>query len=302
MSLALLVTALAFAVTPPTTPAAPATSLNSGEHAEIARIQTHFDGALEMLAARDLSHLSTAQRERRAELAAELRRYRDRGAFPRNYDFPGEAVPYFIDRKTAVRCAVAHLMEYTGAHELVARVSVADNNVWVAELAGDADVVAWLDANGLTLAEAARIQVPYEGDEPPPLREGGARAGPSAAFTSMAMGTALASTALNTFVFSAAPSRTGVVLGTLSGAFALGAGASAIHDRGAPEMGAASMVAGAVGLYVAGRAFNRLRHQQAAAAQTPAAGSESLQARTTIAPIIPLAGTQGFGASLSLRF
>ena len=45
---------------------------------------------------RDMAALTNEQRARRASLLETLRVYRDRGAFPQNYDFPGQAVPYFV--------------------------------------------------------------------------------------------------------------------------------------------------------------------------------------------------------------
>jgi hypothetical protein len=133
----------------------------TGRTREVTRIRAHFDSVLMELAARDLRALAPTERSRRGSLVATLASYRDRGAFPHNYDFPGQAVPYFVDRKTGVLCAVAHLLESTGRRDIVARVSRADNNVWVAQLATDTSFTTWLAANGLTLEEAARIQVPY---------------------------------------------------------------------------------------------------------------------------------------------
>jgi MYXO-CTERM domain-containing protein len=69
-------------------------------------------------------------------------------------------VPYFVDA-FGTRCAMAHLIESTGAAALVARVAAARNNALVPELAGDPELVAWLDQAGLTAAEAARIQPSY---------------------------------------------------------------------------------------------------------------------------------------------
>ena len=128
---------------------------------EVARIQAHFDSVLSELAVRDLSSLPVAARSRRASLLAELRRYRDAGAFPVNHDF-AEATPYFVDRETGVRCAVANLLAYSGRDDIVERVRRTNNNIRVAQLAPDTAFSAWLDGHGLTLAEAARIQVPYE--------------------------------------------------------------------------------------------------------------------------------------------
>lgn len=80
----------------------------------------------------------------------------------RPYVFPGRAVPYFVDRKTGVLCAVAHLLESTGRRDVVDRVAALDNNIWVAQLAGDTAFRRWLDTHSLTSTEAARIQVPYQ--------------------------------------------------------------------------------------------------------------------------------------------
>ena len=144
-----------------------ATSLhgaNAAERVEIARIRAHFDSVLTELRARDVSSLTTVHRANRQKLMVTLAAYRDRGVFPRNYDF-AEATPYFIDRKTGTLCAVAHLLESTGRRDIVDRVARMNNNVWVANLKGDTALATWLDRNGLTLAEAARIQVPYVRDD-----------------------------------------------------------------------------------------------------------------------------------------
>jgi hypothetical protein len=148
--------------------ASPATPRTGAERAEVQRIRVHFDSVLAELPGRDLSGLTPVQRRKRAVLVTTLQAYRDRGVFPHNYDFPGRAVPYFVDRRTGTLCAVAHLLESTGRRDIVDRVARSDNNVWVPQLARDTAFTAWLDANGLTLAEAARIQVPYVAPAPRP--------------------------------------------------------------------------------------------------------------------------------------
>ena len=147
----------------------PATDAPSGRAAEVARIRAHFDSVLTELPARELTALTPAKRGRRVAALTTLRAYRTRGDFPHNYDFPGQAVPYFVDRGTGTLCAVAHLLATSGRRDIVDRVARTDNNVWVAALAGDTAFTHWLDANGLTLAEAARIQVPYMESDPAPL-------------------------------------------------------------------------------------------------------------------------------------
>ena len=125
------------------------------------RIRTHFDSVLTGLGSRDLTALTQEQRARRASLMTTLRAYQARGVFPHNYDFPGQDVPYFVDRKTGTLCAVAHLLASTGRRDIVDRVARANNNVLVPQLAGDSAFTHWLSDNGITLDEAAFIQVPY---------------------------------------------------------------------------------------------------------------------------------------------
>ncbi|MEO8699564.1 MAG: hypothetical protein ABI867_05945 [Kofleriaceae bacterium] len=126
---------------------------------EAARIQTHLATVDHELRIADTSGLSSDQRARRAMLIAELARYRDRGVFPRNLQFD-RPTPYFIDDR-GVRCAMAHLIETHGGAALVARVAATANTAYIRDLAGDAELRGWLDANGLTTAEAARIQPSY---------------------------------------------------------------------------------------------------------------------------------------------
>ncbi len=134
---------------------------NTFEATQVRRIRAHFDSVLVELDRRDLAALSSDQRAHRAALVAELRRYRDRGVFPHNYDFPDQPTPYFVDGNTGTLCAVANLLASSGRRDIVDRVARTNNNVWVDDLATDTAFTSWLDANGLTLHEAARIQVPY---------------------------------------------------------------------------------------------------------------------------------------------
>ncbi len=129
--------------------------------AEVARVRAHLIGAEALLDARDVSALTPAQRAARARARERLRAYREAGVFPHNHDFPTHRVPYFIDAH-GTRCAMAHLVESSGGGAYVQSVAGTRNNATVHELAGDPELVAWLEDNGLTLAEAARIQPTYE--------------------------------------------------------------------------------------------------------------------------------------------
>ena len=127
---------------------------------EIARLRAHFRDVLGELRARDVAQLSLSQRAARARLIEELERYARAGRFPRNLDFPGARVPCFVDALNT-RCAVAHLLEFTGEAALVARIRATQNNALVPAFAGDPALVAWLEQAGLTAAEAVRIQPSY---------------------------------------------------------------------------------------------------------------------------------------------
>jgi hypothetical protein len=127
---------------------------------EQARLRAHFDSAERGLRARDVAGLTAAQQAARARLMDNLHHYWVRGIFPRNTDFPGRYMPTFIDY-WGKRCGVAYLMEQSGDEDMVLRIAATENNARVPELRDDPAVRRWLDANGVTLAEATRIQPSY---------------------------------------------------------------------------------------------------------------------------------------------
>lgn len=281
---------------------------------EVTRIRAHFDSVITELAARDVRDLSATQRSNRSRLTSMLASYRDRGVFPHNYDFPGQAVPYFVDRKTGTLCAVAHLLESTGRRDIVDRVVAANNNVWVAELAADTALARWLDDNGLTLDEAARIQVPYVGDPAPapvqPPRGAANSRSEAAAVTTLAIvvPTAFATSVITTLWNSSGNadghrrgvSWTGVVSSGLTAA-AGGVVAYAADKKQAIRVAAVSTVAlGGWGLWAASQSIQSQR-QIARAREKDDAGSRVGQA--TFSPIVTGSlNNPGVGASLSLRF
>ena len=229
---------------------------------EVARIQAHLAAVERELLARDVSHLSPAQRAARAEHIAELRAYRERGVFPHNHDFDGERVPYFVDEH-GTRCAMAHLIEQSGHGDLVARVAATANNARIPELAGDSALVAWLDANGLTLAEAARVQPSYDGTRCEtvicvgPDREPAhvtARYGTASALSG---GTALAALVWTLGADSRIEgSRARGLAGLAAGAAAMWLGASQFDERGTPlALGVTNAALGAATTALTVRSF-----------------------------------------------
>lgn len=127
---------------------------------ERARVERHLAGA-EVLAKRGPARQRDwGKRLVRTLLLEELAVYRRGGRFPKNQDFRGKCVPYFVD-EAGTRCAMAHLLEVGGYHEVVQRVASRRNHARVHELANEGDLVDFLRLTGLTLEEAARIQPSY---------------------------------------------------------------------------------------------------------------------------------------------
>jgi hypothetical protein len=262
---------------------------------EVRRIRAHFDSVLTELGSRDVAALGASQRDNRRVLMAALRAYRDRGMFPHNYDFPGEAVPYFVDRGTGALCAVGHLLASSGRRDIVDRVARTDNNVRVAQLAGDTAFTAWLDANGLTLAEAAWIQPKY--GDPLPVATPNRKHTPVA--LPVAMGASALAGAWNAFANANGQSSVATAIGFGSGLAAVGFGASYMGRQSVPR--AMSITTAAIGgLSVALSARSLHRHNVIEAAEREAA-QKSRVSDATVAPIIPVGGS-GAGVSVSFRF
>jgi len=132
--------------------------------AETARIRRHLATVESELRAKDVSALTPAQRQARARNLDVLHAYWVRGVFPVNTDYPGRRVPYFVDRYGTL-CAMAYLIEQSGGGDIVHRIATTANNAYVRDLKDDAELGVWLRDNGLTVAEAARIQPSYGSPE-----------------------------------------------------------------------------------------------------------------------------------------
>lgn len=126
---------------------------------ERARITAHLEGALDELQCRDVSALSASQRARRKVLVRSLCEYISAGRFPQNR-VCRETSPVFIDEDRN-QCAVAHLLSVTGHAALAEHIAQTRNLARVAEMVDITELVTWLDDNGLSVAEAARIQPAY---------------------------------------------------------------------------------------------------------------------------------------------
>src|SRR5262245_50306749 len=125
---------------------------------EVDEKRSYFTEVARELAARPHPELTQQQAAQRQALLNELVHYADAGVFTVNTDFPGIKMPYFVDRR-GTRCAVAHLIEFSGHGDLLQRLAEEANNSFAAELTADPELLGWLDEVGLTLDEVAYIQM-----------------------------------------------------------------------------------------------------------------------------------------------
>lgn len=255
---------------------------------EVRRLQAHFDSVDEELRARGTSHLTPAQRISRTQLTEWLRDYRRAATFPLNDGVSAGAVPIFRDSR-GVLCAMAYLIHRSGRTDLVDDISAQRNTAYVAELADDARLIAWLDSTGLTVAEAGRIQPEYGS-----TRESGVDA--DYAIVSLALsGGALATAGVN----AVSPSRMSGVFGMIAGGIALMNGVILLEQpRDTRRLAAMNTAIGVVSMGVALRGIFAPRPSSRSAAR-----SGARFAGATLVPVaITSLGRPQLGVALHPRF
>ncbi|HET6681875.1 MAG TPA: hypothetical protein VFG84_11780 [Gemmatimonadaceae bacterium] len=144
----------------PPEPAAGPAAWATFERAEVARVRAHLARVETELRSADVSRLSPAQRTARSHHIDVLHDYREAGVFPHNHTAAKDYTPVFVDEH-GTHCAVGFLIAESGRDDIVSRIASTRNHATVPELADDPALVAWLDASGLSLAEATRIQPAY---------------------------------------------------------------------------------------------------------------------------------------------
>jgi hypothetical protein len=259
---------------------------------EVARIQLHFDSVLAVLRFAERPELTPGQRVRRAALFTTLQQYRDAGVFPHNHDFGQAPVPYFIDRHSGVYCAVAYLMRETGRADIAQRVAAMDNNVYVADLAGDTAFTSWLTVHGLTLAEAAWIQVPYVSDfenaEPTAVAQ------TSYGVVSLSSTTGAATLALvNAFTNRDGHGRARKWLGLGLGTLSLGVAAMGVTSDAPGAFVAGNAIAGTVSIVSSAKGF--IAQRRIARAERE---NDPRRVSANVMPILP-SENRGAGAGVS---
>ena len=159
--------------------------LPTSESMESKRIKDHFEYVEQILRDKDVSNLSPELRANRAKMLDLLSEYRTRGIFPKNYDYPGERKPCFIDKYGRI-CAVGYLVEKSVGLSVAKAIN--EEYQYANLLAmNDNSINNWISNSGLTKEECAMIQPTYgyyNNDQAPNL--------PYAIFSSVLSGTNLA--------------------------------------------------------------------------------------------------------------
>jgi hypothetical protein len=128
---------------------------------EVLRIKTHLKYVESLLRNKNIASLSAEQKQRRACMLNLLHQYSAAGIFPRNYDYPGQRKPCFIDKDGRI-CAVGYLVEQTAGRQVAEDIN--SNYKYDNLLAMHSTTVdEWVKSSGLTKEECAMIQPAYGG-------------------------------------------------------------------------------------------------------------------------------------------
>jgi hypothetical protein len=301
--LALIVPAALYAAVPTDpTPVLPAAAAVEPPAAEVARIQAHLAAVERELLARDVSLLSPDRVRARARHIRVLREYREAGVFPHNHDYPGERVPYFVDEHGTL-CAMAYLISRSGRDDLVERVARAANNARIPELAGDPELIQWLDHAGLSVEEAARIQPTYGGCcWVEPEVEAAEVSSEYAVASAVASAVGGVSAGMNLVSLrSDGGSRWFGIMGITAGAAGLALGVDGIGDGGATAT-VAAVNAGIGALSMALGAWNLFRIPGDRAEPHAAMRGVSDGPGVTTNPLVTASRQGGVGLGLRVRF
>lgn len=209
---------------------------------------------------RDISDLTPAQRAARAEQIRLLRRYSEEGVFPKNTHHPGRRTPYFRDANGNL-CAMAFLIAASGRGDIVDHIARNRNYAFVPDLVDEPGLGEWLDAHGLTVAEAARIQPSYDGNPCCVLDDPPASPQPSRAYLMASFGTSTLSglsVALNARSLDQMANRSAKgLLGIGAGALSMAMGIAKVGDDGSENhaVGIWNLAVGATAAFLGGRSL-----------------------------------------------
>lgn len=126
---------------------------------EKVRLQTHLQYVEQLLRSKDVAGLTNEQKANRHKLLGLLNDYWTAGVFPKNYDYPDQRRPCFIDKNGNI-CAVGYLIEQTAGREVAEDINSKFQYEYLMAM-NDPKIDNWADANGFTKEELAMIQPSY---------------------------------------------------------------------------------------------------------------------------------------------
>lgn len=137
----------------------------TNETDENLRLQTHLKYVEKLLRSKDISSLTKEQKENRLKMLDLLNEYWTAGVFPKNYDYPNQRIPSFIDKDGNI-CAVGYLIEQTAGRQVAEEINSKFKYDYLLAM-NDQTVDNWVQLSGLTKEECAMIQPAY-GPAPTP--------------------------------------------------------------------------------------------------------------------------------------
>ncbi len=126
---------------------------------ENTRLQTHLKYVEKLLRNKDISSLTVEQKENRKKMLDLLNEYWTAGVFPKNYDYPDQRIPCFIDRDGNI-CAVGYLIEQTAGRQVAEEINSKFKYEYLLAM-NDPEIDNWVQTSGLTKEECAMIQPAY---------------------------------------------------------------------------------------------------------------------------------------------
>lgn len=131
----------------------------TNETDESSRLQTHLKYVENLLRSKDISSLTKEQTVNRLKMLDLLNEYWTAGAFPKNYDYPDQRVPCFIDKDGNI-CAVGYLIEQTVGRQVTEEINSKFKYEYLLAM-NDQKIDSWIQESGLTKEECAMIQPTY---------------------------------------------------------------------------------------------------------------------------------------------
>lgn len=131
----------------------------TNETDESSRLQTHLKYVENLLRSKDISSLTKEQTVNRLKMLDLLNDYWTAGAFPKNYDYPDQRIPCFIDKDGNI-CAVGYLIEQTAGRQVAEEINSKFKYEYLLAM-NDQKIDNWVQESGLTKEECAMIQPTY---------------------------------------------------------------------------------------------------------------------------------------------